>query len=333
MKKNFVAIGIIITFMVTLGGVYSLVRKHSLRELETNALEELDGGNYSAALVMYSTLRDKLSGDLTIGTKVEDIKRLFVAEDNFLKAQQAAENGEWFDVRALLRESDAVSNPTFKYYEEASELYQQAEDEIRVIEGEAATKIVRLQQKTVSEELKRRQVETQLQATIVEKQQAEKILEFTKRLVVESQKQVEVITRIAERERFEKFLNELSLYVDMFDKGDGYLNFALVEIDRGRDITALTFITQGRVLFTEIKSMVEEMRSNRTLGQYNGQVNTMIEALSYMVDASKNLGTSILYIQEKTGSGFLQFFNKGGELKSKANIILGDIKRFINSNK
>lgn len=352
MKSNFIAIGIIIGLIVAGGGFYSLVKKYYSGRFEADARKELENGNYLTALALYSNLGNTKSWSEADQAGAEEIKRLLIAEDSFFKAEQAAKEEKWLETLVFLKESEAVSNPSFKHYSEAKSLLELAQDRVRSSEKKTQDEIAALHQSITREkatreqaEQKRSELETNLQLTAQEKQKTATLLESTKRLAEESQKKtteiqsqfeqeqkkVQALAEAAERERFKKFVSEFAIYVDLLNKGDEFLGNTINEIDQGRDITALTLITQGRALFNETKSKAEDLRANRTPGQYIGHVDNLIRAASYLNDAAKQLGTSLLYIQEKSGSEFSRFYNEGKNFRSQAKEFIGTIKNFIQS--
>lgn len=347
-----IAIWIILVSVVGAGALYSWNQKSFPEELEKSAQGEFDSGNYVAALVLYDKLQENSPADALIEAKLKEIQELLVAEDNFLKAEQAAENEQWYDVRALLQTNGATSNAKFKYSAEALELYQQAEGEIESLEKETAIQIANLQQTVTEEkstrarvEQKKSQTEVKLLETIAQKQRTEDALQSTKELLEESEKkiaktqsQLEREQRIAraasqeaERERFEKFLNEVKIYEEMLRKGDEYLDFSLGEIDRAKDIPALIYIAQGKVLFDEVYIRVLELRSNRTPLAYKERTDDIVQAATLFIDSSRSLRNAVIYIEEKQGEEFSDHFKQGKNLKDRAEVLLQRTKQFINA--
>jgi len=352
-KKILAAIGISITILVAgIFGAYSLTRNYSFENLKQNALGEIEGGNYAAALVLYDKLREASAEDTEIEAQFEEVKKLIVAEENFLKARQFAESGGWFEVWVLLKESDALSNSHFKYQSEALELYQRAEEQTESLEKETLNKFSRLQQIAEVEKSKRKQAEqnrvqteSELENTRAQKQQTEEALQSAKSLLEESevkideaqsrfefeQNKVQALNQVAERERLEKFLNEFRVYVGMLDKGNEYLDLTLSEINQEKDITALIFISQGKVLFDEVNIKVRELRTKRTPAQYIEHVDKIIQATRLFSDSIKSLRIAVIYIEEQQNNDFSNQFYQGKSLKAEARVLLDQVKQFINS--
>jgi len=338
--------------VIGVGALYSWNQRSSPEELERNAQEEFDSGNYVAALALYNKLQENSPEDALIEATLQELQELLIAEDNFLKAKQAAENEQWYDVRALLQVNETTSNAKFKYSKEGAELRGQAEEEIESLEQETATQIANLQQTVVEEKSTRAaaeqmnsQTEIKLQETIAQKQQTEDVLQSTKELLKESEKKItetqsqlerehkiaQALAQEAERERFEKFLNEVKVYAEMLKRGDEYLGLSFDEIDQTKDIPALIYIAQSKVLFDEVYTNVLELRSNRTPSRYSERADEVVQAAALFIDSSKSLRNAVIYIEEKQGGEFSNHFNQGKNLKDKAKVLLQQTEQFINS--
>jgi hypothetical protein len=85
--------------------------------------DNLDSGNYLAALDIAGKVQEEGRGTLELEQTVMATAKLLVAEDIYKQAVKASGEERFLDTRALLTESEAVNNPSFKYYEEAHALY------------------------------------------------------------------------------------------------------------------------------------------------------------------------------------------------------------------
>lgn len=327
MNKRII-IWIILALTVGVGGIYTWIHD-SPQRLKQSALEELDSGNYVAALALYDKIQEEVPGDTEIEALITQAQKLLIARENFLKAQQTAEQGEWYDVRALLEASEAMFNSEFAFHKEAIELSERAGKQIAYIEEEVANRIGGLEQTIAIEksgrkqaEQKKSQIEIELQRALSQKQQTEGKL-------TEEQKKTAILVKEAEQERFEKFLNELKIYVEMLSRGDEYLTFTISEIDQANDIAALLFLSQSKVLFQEVETNVLELRSVRTPPAYNSQADDMVRAASLLLGASTNLRNAIIYIENKQGNDFIDYFSLGKSLKAQAKALLDQIRQFI----
>ena len=151
-KRIVVAVTIAFIMSASAAATYTLFRKYTFYELNQEVAAELKRGNYSAALALYNKLYNAYPENVEISSEIEETERLLIAEDDFKKAKKAAENEQWLNVEALLKDSGAVSNPEFKFYEEAQMLYQQAKSLVASFEKNISEKISNLKQAVAEEE-------------------------------------------------------------------------------------------------------------------------------------------------------------------------------------
>jgi len=347
-KKKLVVL-IVVGVLILAGAVsaHTLYQRYSFKKLENSAQAEFDNGNYSAALVLYNKLQDSAPNDGEIVSKVDNAKKLIVAEDTFLKAQQAAENEQWLDTEVLLKDSEAITNPDFKFYEDAKALYQKASDLMNSLEKQTAEEMTSLRQSIADEKSKRQQTESQLQTTSSQKQQTEQTLQNTQQVLqrtqnqaAQTQSQLEVQQKKAQemeqkalQEQFEKFINELDVYVGMLKNGNGYLNSAISEIDRSSDVTALIYISQAKVLFDEVKTRAADLGANRTPAGYASRVDEVKQSCDLFNDAAKNLRNAIIYIESKESADFTNYLNQGKGSKSQAYSLAQNVGQFVSSSR
>ena len=317
----------------------NLVNRYVEKKLTEEALEETSSGNYSAALVLYDKLKEKNSENNEVEIKIESVKKLFIAEENFLRAKEAAEKEDWISVEVLLKNSEAVLNEEFKFYEEAVLLYGQSKDLISSFEEEVSYKINNLRQAIKKEETKREQVErsksqieSALQQTSSQKKQTEEALQSTQTLLQQSQNKInetqaqieaeqrraEELERQAEMEKLEKLSNEMQIYVGMLKDGNDHLNSAISEIDKSNDVAAFTFVSRARDLFNDAKEGATDLYENRTPYTYQTTVNNIVESADLFNQAVQNLSNAIVNIGSKEGSDFNNYYNNGKSLKIEA---------------
>jgi len=334
MKKSF-AIGGIFVVAAFVVGLYNLSRVQSLANAEALAKEELSAGNYLASLFHFSDVKKNSVDESVAEENIDEVKDLLVAEEIFERAQTASQSGDWFETKTLLQKSDATLNSSFKYYEEALELYIEAAEKVKDLEAKIEGELAALRQEALEEktqraqiEKKKAQVEQKLEITIVEGERREE--ELQTRIIESEALRVEAEHK-AVQEALEKFLNELSLYVAMLVKGSGYLDDALLEIDIGRDIAAFVLINQGKVLFDEVRVRGEELLANRTPDEYKEYVNKLLQASALLIDASRAFANAVFYIDQKDSDEFAKFLNNGKERQKTALQLIAEIQNLINS--
>ncbi|MCR4311183.1 MAG: hypothetical protein NUV54_01260, partial [Candidatus Taylorbacteria bacterium] len=332
---------------------YVGLQKYNLKNLSQLFEERFNAGDYLAAVAAAGKLRED-GGDIPgLDLKISSAARFLIAEDSFYKAKQAASENRFSDVGALLRSSEAVTDPSFKYYEEAQKLYKEAE---AVAAGEAhktAAAINSLENQAAMEKSKRTAAEKQsetLSGTLKDKEATlknkEATLVETARKLEASKKEVEVrqaelITEQArvialaeevEKKNKQKFFNEFTTYRDLTVKGKEQVDNALIEIVAKRDVTALVYLSQGKILFEEAKTKASDLRTNRTPAYYTAQVDDLQSAISQLLDANKLLRNAVVYIEDQESTEFINNLNSGKISLSNATNALGVVTQFINAN-
>lgn len=303
-------------------------RTTSLYSLQKSADSAFQKGDYLTALVKYSTLQDKHETEETFG-KIEKTKKFIVAEENFLRAKEASEEGDWLEVKPLIDDA-RVADPNFKYYDDVRKLYSEASDKIEFLEKKIEGEIQILKKEAETQKLEKEaakseteRIRTNLEATISEKEKYESLAD-------ESERRAKEALREAEKERFEKFLNELSLLVEMAENGDAYLEDAINDIDNNKDTSAFVFINQARILFDNVKKNANELKQNRTPVENLAMADGLLQSAGYFISSSRNLANAVIYIDEKNDNFYL-YFDQGKSLKNSAAKELDKIRGFINS--
>ena len=140
MRNYLIALGIFAILVGTIYGSSQIFRAYFLNALEEKAAAELSVGNYLASLLHYTELKNNLSkkDEQDTQSNIERVTDLLVAEEIYTKAQRAAENGEWFEVKALLQQSDDTTNTSFKDYKDAIDLYVEAANKVKDLEKKIA---------------------------------------------------------------------------------------------------------------------------------------------------------------------------------------------------
>lgn len=347
-SKKTIIIAVII-ILVMAGGVISannLFKRYNFNKLNKNVEIELEQGNYSTALVLYDKIQNASPEDTEIGSKIEQMKKFLVAEENFQKALQASENEEWLTVEVLLKDSEAILNLDFKFHQEAIELYQQAQALVDSVEREVSETISGLMRDVTSEETKRKQAELQtsqvqsaLQQTASQKQQTEQQLQSATSQLQQSQSQLQSeqqraseLAREAEKAVLDKFVNELDVYVGMLRNGNEYLNLAIAEIDKSNDLSAFSYVDKARVLFSEVFDKASDLRNNRTPAGFASQVDELKQSVDLFKSASQDLRNSLIYIESKESGEFDTYYNQGKDKKMQAFTLMRSVEQFVDSN-
>jgi flagellar biosynthesis GTPase FlhF len=349
--KRVIFISFVVVFsLVSIG--YGFFKQYNFNKLKKEAANYFENGNYSAALLLYDDLKEANPRDPELDSKARQAKDFFIAEETFKKAREAAANGDWRDVEILLKNSQAIALPEFKYYQETLELYQKARGLVDSFEKELSEKISSLKQSILEEKNKRRrieqsnsQLETQLRQAISKKEQtaqqlqsAQNLLKESQDKITETQSQLELeqsrakeLALEAEKQRLEKFVNELAVYVDMLKRGNDYLNSALAEIDKSSDVTAFVFIGYARDIFDEVAKKANDLLLDRTPTGFTAKVEEAIESANLFDQAVKSLRNAVIYIDSKGSEEFTNNLNEGKNLKMRAYGLVSQLTDFINS--
>ena len=281
---------------IGIGGYY-FVKAQGGKALARSLEEHLNSGDYLAALAAAGKLQEKGDSTPELEEKISEAARMLVAEEAFRKAKTASAEKRFADAGALLRGSDAVSNPAFKQYEEAKKLYAEAEALVASTAHETAVKIHTLEERAKTEQAKNTALEKKsaaLEGKVKEKEKAiaqtQSEAAETVRKLEESRKETDAkqsaliaeqararqLMEQVEKEVKQKFFTELRTYRDMAQKGKEQLDNAVVEINGKRDVTALIYVSQGKILFEEVKNKAVELRGSRTPNAYQTRVDDLV---------------------------------------------------------
>lgn len=357
MSKNIIftiATGFIVTVVVSIVGVRAMLDEYAVHTIRKNAETAFSNGDYTAALGFLTDLEGSVgSGDPDVAVQKLLATTLIIASANFEKAKVAADSGEWFDVRALLRDGEAVHNESFIYHEEAMTLLAFAEERIEALQNTNNAAIAGLEQTTVQEKKRSKSLQTELKATIEQKNKTvsdlgttqqlleksnQKVtesaaeIEAKKALLLEEQKKVVALAEQAAREKLEKLLNELNVYVASLRDADGYLTLALDEIKQKKDVSALLYLSQARTLFDDVygKAVGLRDRSEDTKKEWAERIST---AAADFLATTKNLRNAVIVIDEQNGEAFISYMKKAEELRAHASTLVMEVKTYIEQNK
>ncbi len=337
---------IVVIGVVVAGSGYALLREHSLRALTSLFDERLQSGDYLAAIAAAGKLKEGGVTSPELDDKVSAAARLFLADEAFKKAKQAAGEKRFNDAGAILRASDALSDPSFKYYEEAKKLYDEAEALAAGVAHKTAVTINSLENQAAAEKGKRAAAEKEtekLSGSLKEREAAlsetTKKLEDSKKeteakqsaLVVEQARAQALMLQVANESK-QKFFTELKTYRDLAQKGKEQVDNALTEINAKRDVTALVYLSQGKILFEEAKSKTTDLRSNRTIATYQSAVDNLVSALAQLLEASKQFRNAIVYIDEQGGVDFTNSTSKGKAALASGTDLLKAVSAVIAAN-
>ena len=312
---------------------YAAFREHGLRTLAKSFEEEVSAGDYLAALAAAGTLKKAGKANAEFDEKVAEAARLFVAEDTFTKAKRASEEKRFADAGALLRGGPALSDPSFKYYEEAKKLYAETEARAAGVAHQTAVTISSLENQAQAEKAKRAEAEKQseqlsgalkVQQAVVS--EAGRKLDETRKEA--NAKQAELLAQV-EKESQQKFFTELRTYRDLAEKGKQQLANALTEINAKRDVTALIYASQGKILFEEAKSKSVDLRNNRTPSVYQSRVDDLQNSLINFLDAAKQLRNAVVYIDDQSSTDFTASIAKAQQALATAAALLGSVSDFL----
>ncbi len=314
-----------------------LVQKGFFKYLEDAAYEELSAGNYLASVIAYNKLKEYApkSASLNLQEKIEESERLLVAESNFKKAQMAAEEGDWLQVKTLLTGDATMINTSFKHYEDAINLFIEASEKVKDLEAKIGKELTSLKQEALEEKGLREKAEARasetkntLEAKIVEKEKSEVELRAQITTVAKERERAE---QEARNEKRAKFINELSLYVGMLEKGNGYLDSALLDVDAKKDTSALVSLSQGKALFDEVTARGASFLNERTPKEYVSFTQKLLQAASLLTDASRHIGNLVFYMNEKESNEFKTFFAGAKERRQTATALILEIRSLISS--
>lgn len=304
---------------------YGLFRQHGLQALTRLFDEKLQSGDYLAAIAAAGKLKEVGVTSPEFDDKVSVAARLLLADEALKKAKQAAAEKRFNDAGAILRASDALSDPSFKSYEEAKKLYNEAEALAAGAAHKTAVTINSLENQAATEKTKRVVAEKETEKLAGSLKQREAALSETARKLEDSKKETEAkqsalvaeqaraqaLTEQVAQESRKKFFTELKTYRDLAQKGKEQIDNALAEINGKRDVTALVYLSQGKILFEEAKNKASDLRNNRTIAAYAQAVDNLGGALGQLLEASKQLRNAIVFIDDQGGTDFTNGMSKG----------------------
>ena len=343
------AVGIVAFVALATGG-YFIVKENGIRTLGETLSRNLDSGDYLAALAIAGKMKVGRTATPELEATIAETARLLVAEDIYHQAVKAGNEERWVDARALLVGSEAVSNPSFKYYEEARQLLQEAEALAAGVAHKTAVTISALEEKAKTEQDKRQKLEQKqksLEGTLSEKEKtllqskaetaeanrkanlSQKDAETKQAELVAEQARAKGLMEQVERESKQKFFTELKTYRDMAQKGKEQLDNAVIEINSKRDVTALIYMSQGKILFEEAKTKTSDLRSHRTPAAYQARVDDLMKSLEEFLKASKQLRNAVVYIEDQGSAEFSESFSKGKAALNSAASLLAGVSDFL----
>jgi len=344
-------VGVILVSAI--GGVsYKVVKNESIEKLRKALKENIDGGNYIAAVASFDELTQKGGVRENDEHEITRAKEFIAAEENFNRARKAALQDEWNDVRAILKDSVAVTDPKFKFYKEAQELYEEAEALVTGITHSTKVRLSELQDKAKiekerreQEEKKRMEIEKNLKnakenlestkSKVDEKEKelsekAKKLSEAESKLLEEKKRSENLVLEV-EKENKEKFFNEIKIYRDMGDKVKIQIDLAIKDMEAKRDVSALLYLSQAKILADEARNKSVSFKS-RTPNVYLAYINDLITALDNFSDSIRNLRNAVVYIENQNSSEFISNLQNGKNLLQAGSALLDRVSNYISAN-
>lgn len=345
--------GFMFTLVVSVIGVRALLTEYSLQMIRNDITTALKSGDYAAALGHLTDLEADVGSITEIEAERKLATTLLIAAANYEKAKLSADQGEWFDVRALLRDSGAVDNESFLKQREATALLSFAEERIRAIETSTATEIAGLEKTTVKEKQRSKSLQTELKMTIEQRNQTANVLDSTKdmleksnlkvvesaaeiekkkELLREEQEKVSALAAQAARERLEKFLNEISAYRASLHDADSYITLALNEIKEKKDVSALLYISQAKTLFDDVYGKAAGLRGRAEDNKKEWAVR-IVSASSEFLTTVKNLRNAVIFVEEQESEDFRKYLKNAEEARTRASTLVAEVQVFVDQNK
>jgi chromosome segregation ATPase len=235
----------------------------------------------------------------------------------------------------------------------AKVLYEEAEARAASLAHQTAVTISSLENQAAKEKEKRVETEAarqklesslmQTEQTVARKQAeiaaAEARLEASRKeadakqaaLQTEQARAQQLMLQV-EKESKQKFFTELRAYRDMAQRGKELLDNAVTEINGKRDVTALIYVSQGKILFEEAKNKTGDLRANRTPSTYQAKVDDLVRALTEFLEASKQLRNAGAYIEEQGSAEFTGSLTKGKTALANGVAYLSSVTSLIASN-
>ncbi|PIQ68916.1 MAG: hypothetical protein COV91_01450 [Candidatus Taylorbacteria bacterium CG11_big_fil_rev_8_21_14_0_20_46_11] len=347
-----ICIGVVATATLGVGGYY-LMKADGVRTLTQAFESSLEAGDYLAALGAAGNLRTEGKITPELEEQIAETARLLVAEDAYKKAKSALDEGRYADASALLRGSPAISNIAFKYFDEATRVYEEAEALVAGEVHKTNVTISNLENKAKSEVAKNvtlQKKSTVLEGTVKTQQQAiaaqdalvtatQKKLEQSQKdsdarqaaLVIEQARAKDLMEAVA-KESKQKFFTELRTYRDMAEKGRQQLVSALTEINAKRDVTALVYVNQSKDFFEDVKIKASDLRSSRTPDSYTGHVDDLLRSTEQFLEASKQFRNAVFSLEDTGSSLFTTAISNGTSALNSAVSYLSNVSNLIVSN-
>ncbi|MBI1998902.1 MAG: hypothetical protein HYS73_01025 [Parcubacteria group bacterium] len=346
MRNYFLVLGVFAASALALAGSYKFFQTSSINSLKEEANAALENGDYLASLQKYSDLKEKgkdAPDAPRAEAKIIESKNFLVAEEMFRRAEKAKEDGDWFAVKALLKDADATTNNSFKSYEQAAALYLEAANKVSDLEKKIEAELAKFRQEAVQEKARRESAEevvTEAKEEVAEvKQKLETTIrekEVTAAELQAATSQKNAAIEAAARERFLKFLNEIDLYANILTSADGFLNGAEREILGGRGAYGYSLLENGRPLLTQTKTGAEDLLNNRTEEQHKGEVRVLLQSAALFTEASRSFRNAIVFIEkddQTAAENFTRFMNEGKAAKLEAIRLLNAAKEFVVSSR
>lgn len=355
-KSSLIALALVL-LLAGGGGFFIFVTKLSFKNLEKEAFAALESGNYAAALALYDNLKEGTPDDAVLDGVIEEIKSFLVAEANYASAKEAADEGRWFDVRALLRGSAAVENADFISYAGAKTLFEQAEAEIAALTEENTSLIAELEETAAEEAARRRQTEaervqavaelkTQLQETAAAKENIQAELQSAKTELTQSQEEIQkaqseyererakaqALAEAAERERHANFLADLEGYVGTINNGVDKLRTAAAELSNGDGTTAHSRIIEAKALFEEARA-VGDLRERNVAKEYQTAADTALRAILHFQDAAKHLDGARAFADDQGSTEYGAFLDAYQSFFDDGIALLKEVEQFLSERK
>ncbi|MAG12518.1 hypothetical protein CL630_01770 [bacterium] len=341
MQPYFKALMAFLLLTALLSGGYAVFQREFLENMKQRAVQELGDGNYLASILQLNELKEISEDESVIESAELDIQKaqdLLVAEKNFEKAKTAAEEGDWLVTKTILEGDAAVINTSFKYYQEAIDLFLEASEKIKYLEEKIDTEIRKLKDEAVEEKKLRETAEAQaaetqeqLETTIEERAIAETVL---KRQIRENESKVELAKGEIATERLEKFKNELDVYREMLVTGIGHLDNALGEVENNNNTNAfalISVVSQGKTLFDEVEVLGQELLEQRTPKEHKIYTNKLMQAAALLIEASQRTVSLVFSDMGGTESEFETLLNEIKQRKNTALQLIQEIQNFISS--
>lgn len=353
------AVGIVALGALATGG-YFIVKEQGVQTLSRTLQERLASGEYLAALAAAGKMREEGRSSPELEATITNTARLLIAEDSYKRAVKAHAEERYVDVRALLAGNETVTDASFKYHKEAAKLLAEAEAFAAGEAHKAAVTISNLEAKAGAEQKQRRELEQNkksLESALSSKEQslvesrsateeAKRMAEASEREAAAAAKEAEAkqaallaeqarakqLMEQVEKESKQKFFNELRAYRDLVQKGKEQLDNAVTELNGKRDVTALVYVSQGRILFEEAKSKAAELRAKRTPSAYVAGVDDLVRAAGEFLESSKQLRNAVAYMEEQGSAEFAAAFGKGKTALQSGVSYLSNVSSLLASN-